>query len=495
MNAPVPQSILPTLTTNPLPLIVHWRGVHAPRLGSLLAALVAAIVVPSALLAFGLVWWGYRSEVQKVEASTLASARTLAASVDRHFLQLSAALDALGSSPALATGDVETFHRHATAFLGSTGLALNVFVIRPDGTFLANSLVPPHAVSAFSLDPGHPQYPAFQAALAGEKPVFSNLYLAPLLQRHVIAVGMRVHATGAPPLVIVGGVPAASLDTLLDQTHLQPGWTAGVLDRASVIAARLPRDVDFVGQPATDDLREHVRGSREGVMRGINKSGMPTLGFYSTAPVSGYVAVIGIPEEAFAAPLCRALWLTAGGMVLVLALSLLAAFLVARRIASSAQALAQEAKSVWRGRSAGARRLSFREADEVRVALNIAAAELQQLQVELREAQQEHGELGPAVIECVLEAVGQPLLLLDGEMNVFHGNGAAESLFGLPMDRLAGMALTSLLRTDAMAESMLFDWCKGTALKADGSQVPVRCRLYGRQTSAQVVYAAVFGKE
>ncbi|TWO70084.1 hypothetical protein FN976_17255 [Caenimonas sedimenti] len=113
-------------------------------IGRLLAVIISATLLPSAILAFGLVWYGYEQSVERTERSTVAAVRALSSGVDERLLQSKFALDALSTSPALANQDWVTFHAQSLEFLRKNPIAVNILVFDgAEGAQVLNTLRPP----------------------------------------------------------------------------------------------------------------------------------------------------------------------------------------------------------------------------------------------------------------------------------------------------------------------------------------------------------------
>jgi PAS domain-containing protein len=444
-----------------------WRAAspadRSPPLRRLLRSLILLAMLPSALLSLGIIWYGYAQAAARADSETLTAARGLSADIDRYFLGTKSALDALASSPTLAPGQLHLFHAQATEFLAATDRALNVFVLTPSGEQLLNTLAPPGT--------GLPRLPQDNTGLKrlaeGATLVVSDVYQGPVTQRKMVALAVPKHSATVT-YVVAAGVDTTRLTRILEGAQLPKNWTVSVVDSRGVIAARLPRNDDFVGQPATVELTRELDRRDEGFFLGRTKDGTVVRAVFSRAPESRFVVAIGIPEGELLRPLRTALAVVAAILALVLAVALLLADRLSRRIASSASELAAEAVLIGRTPGRGTRRLFFLEADQVRLGLNIATAELQQSAAELDAARAELDVRRATELGALLDAALEPMLVLDDDLVVTAANSPAGELFGRPAAQLIGQHMRALVRPLPGKE-----WPGAAEALATGGPVPV----------------------
>jgi PAS domain-containing protein len=454
---------------------------EAPPLSRLLASILLVTLVPSAALSFGLVWWGYRSDVAALEEATLASARGLAASMDRYVAQLRTGLDALATSPTLDEQDLPGFRRQADEFVQSTGLVLNIVLLGADGTPLANTAQRPHGPQT-GLAPGRPAVQPLAELQAGAPVAVSDLYASPVTGVPAVAVGVARRSAGQVTHAVTAGVGAARLAEVVEAAQLPAGWSGTLVDRQGVVVARVPRRDDLVGTQVNTPLANAMRVAPQGVLAYTTRDGRPVRAAFARTQ-AGFHMVVSVPEAALVGPLRRDLAFVTIALAAVVASALAVAYGVARRITSSVAALAEAAANVRRGHVAGARRLSFREADRVRLGLNMAAAELQQASSDLDFVQRELAGRNADQLAGLLEAVADPMLVADGEMTVRAVNTAAARLFGGRRRDLLGKPMNDLVRpaaghggvAEAAADTPV------VAVRLDGTQqrVSVRSALGG----------------
>lgn len=448
----------------------------APPLKRLLASILLVTLVPSAALSFGLVWWSYRSAVEQVDEATLSSAQGLASSIDRYVAQLRTGLDALATSPALDEQDMPGFRRQADEFVQSTGLVLNMVLLGSDGTALLNT-TQPAGVPQLGLTPDHPATRQFHELLAGAPVVVTDLYTETVTRQPTISVAVARRSAGQVTHVVSAGIGAARLAEVIEAAHLSAGWSGMLVDRQGTIVARALRREGAVGTQVNPQLAQAVRSRPDGVLAYTMRDGVPVRAAFARTQ-AGFSVAVAAPEAALVGPLRRDLAFVTVALAVVVAIALAVAFRVARRIASSVGELAEAASHVGRGHVPGAPRLSFREADRVRLGLNIAAAELQQASSDLEVAHRELAQRNAQELAGLLEAVAAPMLVADGEMIVRAVNQAAAQLYGGRRRDLLGRSINDLVRPvdgkggviDASVDGRV------VAVRLDGSLQPVEVR-------------------
>ncbi len=114
----------------------------------------------------------------------------------------------------------------------------------------------------------------------------------------------------------------------------------------------------------------------------------------------------------------------------------------------------------------------FKEAAQVRLGLNLVAAELQQAQADLEAAQKELAERKAGELAGVVEAASQPMLVTDGHLVVVAANLPCHDLFGYRERALAGRSLRELVAFGGRERDESGQECTGTC--ADGSTVALR---------------------
>lgn len=110
----------------------------------MLAALVLASMVPGVLLSTYFVVNAHHQRTDAASREVIATARSVAANLDRELASIEAALQVLSLSPSLAQGDLSAFHQEASRALPFQNLT-NYVLIDRQGNQRMNTLRPPNA--------------------------------------------------------------------------------------------------------------------------------------------------------------------------------------------------------------------------------------------------------------------------------------------------------------------------------------------------------------
>lgn len=431
---------------------VHTRA--APGVRALLGGLVAIVLVPSALLAAGLVVYSYERAKDQTQEAALATARLIAARVDGRLTELRPGLQALASSPALAQGNLAAFLQHAQHFVQVNAAAVNVTLVDATGTQVLNTARPRPGAAVRGQ-------PEVVDLLRGGDLAVTNLFRGPVLAEPLMAIGVPARVNGQVAYAVGAALRPRSLENVIEA--LPEGWTAVILDRQGQIVARRPWRDEFVGQPAAPNLVAASLNATSGTIATRTRDGTPELAAFVRAPQTGYTASIGVSEQILLAPVRRDAMIAAVVIFAVLVVSWLAAGRLAARIAGSIGYLSDSVRDPRKGHVAGAPRMGFREAEQVRLALNISAAELQHMHAELDQLNDPKHHI--ALAAAVIEPTGSPLLLVNARGSILARNTAARRMLGARAD--GALALGQLFVADDGAYG---GSVPGVATLADGSR-------------------------
>jgi len=343
-----------------------------------LSAFGAALLVPVLLSAALLLWQYAGSERVRIEAQVREKARALVTSLDRALDGQQAALQALALSPSLRTGDLGSFYSQAAEVARQRG---GVIALRQaSGRQLLNTAVP------LGTPLPDQSAPADAAALETNRPVVSDLLTGAISKQPIFGLVMAVPREGAPPYLLSLALTSSFPLGVLSTEALPQGWTASYVDRNGMIAARSSRAEEFVGRPASEDLRRNAVGEA-GSWAGMTVSGEPVIAAYMRSRLSGWIAAVGAPISVVQAPLHRSLWLLAALGATTLLLSTLLAYFFGGRIAKPMRRLAGTAAALGRGESVPALRTRVREIEEVADALIASAQDARAREAALRESE------------------------------------------------------------------------------------------------------------
>ncbi|MBW8269330.1 sensor histidine kinase [Caldovatus aquaticus] len=356
-------------------------GGHSVR--THLVLLLFGVLLP--VLAFsGIAVWRFaEAEQGRIVAQARDAARDVAAAVERDIAEILTMARVLAASEALEAGDLETFRRQAAAaarVLGAT-VTLHGPALRP-----RVALAIPRGGGGPPAGAGLAQGDA-EAAGSGQ-PVVSDLHRDLVAGQPgfavVLPVAVGARGDGKAHFLAVS-FPVARVQRLLQGLNpaLPPGAVAGVVDRRGAYVART-RDADrMIGERSlllADAILD--RSDESGVASGAGRDGVPSLVAYRRLRSSGWMVAVSVPEAALRAPLQRALAILGALGAAAVALGLLAALLVGRRLTGAFRALSGAADALRTDAPVPRLATPLREANEIGAALADAAAELRARQAE-----------------------------------------------------------------------------------------------------------------
>ena len=308
-----------------------------PTLRSRLLLLVAVGAVLVSLLGAGIVLETWESQRARLEDDLQEQARNLARQIDGQFAQVTTGLRTLGNSRALATANLDAF-RVEMQDLSREFDGTSVLLTDATGNLLLDTALPDitgveaatrPAAALLTLRTGKPQ---IGAARLG---IYSRELVMP------VYVPVFIGGASKPDYALGLAVPWARMSDLLDTPQLKfPGWVAVVIDNTGVGVARVRQgQTAALGQPSPV-LETALRKGHQGIVHNVMMhDGGAGVFAIARGRNSGYTAVIGVPEEVFAAPLLNAL--LRGSVVLALALAVAGAFALrtANQIVGAVRAL------------------------------------------------------------------------------------------------------------------------------------------------------------
>ena len=336
-----------------------------------LLILSLTVLLPQVLLG-ALIAWRYTSEQKmSLEREVIVIVRERVASLDRELEGIVGALQALATSPLIDQKDYRRFQDQAVHLLSFRGTAV---VMRDrDGRHIINTL---QRVGATPLQSTDPDLLANDAEIfLTKESAISNLYTGATTNRPFVNVGVPVIRDNQVRFVLAMAIDPVTLsDSLLRQTP--KGWTGVIIDRKMLIIARSVDQERYVGQLASQPIRERLVGESGSFHGARTLEGEPVFSAYQKSALAGWTIVFAIPEKILNAPL-HDLWRTLLLMGLsAIALSLLGAFLYGRILRQGLNRLAHSARHVGRANFVAGGPTAVIEMDEVGKLLALADADL-----------------------------------------------------------------------------------------------------------------------
>jgi signal transduction histidine kinase len=310
-----------------------------------LIIVIVAVLGPALAAAVWGVLRAHGAQREAAEQSLRQLAHALAAVVDEELTHRAGVLETLARSPSLARGDLPQFYAYARAVVPTA--ERTVVLADREGRQLLNTRLPLDIARL----PVSRTLPELRRALGApdDAILVSDAYFAPIGQRVSFAVQVPVVRDGQVRQYLSMGSFGETLQGLLFDQRLQPGWNASILDRNAVIVARRIEPQRYVGKPATADMIGRLRKAREGLFETVRLDGVATSTAYAPIGDTGWTYVVSMPRAELQAGLTRALAATslvALGLVLLgLAVAIAAGRSIARQARETNRRLEQRVEA------------------------------------------------------------------------------------------------------------------------------------------------------
>ena len=164
---------------------------------------------------------------------------------------------------------------------------------------------------------------------------------------------------------------------------LPQGWVAALIGRDDKLIGRSSGHDRFVGVTAPAWVIAGSKGASEGLLEGPSLDGVDVQLGFQRSERTGWRVAVAAPFELRTETMLKLAGGISAGLLLSLALALIAAALVGRRISRPLKALARNADALVRGDRVSFRTSKISEVAEVQAALSEATVALQE-QVETR---------------------------------------------------------------------------------------------------------------
>lgn len=322
-----------------------------------------ASLLPAAIAAGLLIGYSYERQRANFEHNTLETARALTQAVDRELASGRMALQALATSPHLASGDLAAFHRQATEALAELP-GENVALSDASGQQLANTLRPFGEPLPRNSSPEQ-----LRRIFETGRPVISDLFVGELARRPMISVGVPVSRGGQVVYDISMAFFPDRLGEILRRQELPAGWVGAIFDSQGTVIARTHNADRFVGKRAVPALVERLAQVTEGQVETETLEGIPAVVVFSRSSVSNWSVGIGIPRAVLRKELRTSIYWLIAGTVVLLAMGIAFAQWFGARIARSIRGLIAPAAALGRGEAIVVPPLQLEEAEEVARAL------------------------------------------------------------------------------------------------------------------------------
>jgi two-component system NarL family sensor kinase len=281
-----------------------------------LVLLAIACVAIAACLAIILLLRQAAHDRAAIEVDAAEIARASAAAIDMEIDAAQALLTGLTVSDALARGDFKRFHDQAVKVPKPSGSWIVLF--DPEGHQLATTLRPYGALLPPVNDAAKQVISAIVESGHGR---VTDLHYSPLIDRYAVGVGVPVMPDGGVAYVLSLANTSESWGRLLDQ-RIPAGWTTAILDR---------KGIPIAFHAGGGQRSERVDPVTPNFERTMSEHGSAFIA-QSPSKVSGWTAMVAVPQDVIAAPMRRASLLIGGGGGILLIAAVGMALLAGARI-------------------------------------------------------------------------------------------------------------------------------------------------------------------
>lgn len=333
---------------------------------------IFALLPPSLLGTYALIDLVSRDRAAQTERLH-ATARSLAASVDRELDALRDLAVIFATSRFVLQGDLARFDEVAR----DAARTVNGGIVLIDRTYrqLVNTSLPRGAELPITK---HTE--AVDRVFATGRSVVTNLINTTSTNATVLAVIVPVFIDDEPKYALSLNPDLTLFSRVLQRVPLPEGWLAAVDDAEGQIIARTAKPEEFIGKKARLAQREGA-----GLVPMNDLEGRPSLLAYHVSTHTRFRAVVWTPEASFYEASNRLTTWLAGLGGTVLALTLAAAYAMGNVLSRPVIGIASAARQLARGEPVRHRPSLMREANVAGLAMEQAAGIISDREVSLRQ--------------------------------------------------------------------------------------------------------------
>ncbi|MEO8545072.1 MAG: ATP-binding protein [Burkholderiaceae bacterium] len=324
---------------------VYNSRLRTTSIGNNLFLLALGTLLPVVLFAAILAVVQARQERQTFERGMQARVVAITSAIDAELGATVSALRTLAESQSLADGELQRFH----------GLAVRVKNLHPDWVTVilasGEGLYQVNAIEPYGTKPQPVDETAsFEAVRRTLQPTIGSLSSDPRRARLAFPVRVPVLREGRLAYVLTAVVDPTAIMRIVREQGLPDDWVASVVDRRLLQVARSHLGQVQIGVTVAPAFHAALTsGAAEGAYRGTTLENTPSYVTWRRSAFSGWSVGIGVPAKSVEASAWRALVIGLLGVGVSMALALLFARLLARRISEPVALLAAQARAMRRG--------------------------------------------------------------------------------------------------------------------------------------------------
>lgn len=326
-------------------MAIYYSRLRPASISNHLFLLALGTLLPVVLFAAGLAVVQARQERQTFERGMHDRVVAITSAIDAELRATVAALRTLAESQVLADGELERFHGLALRVKNLHRDWVTVILAGADGLQQVNA-TRPYGAEPLRID----ETVSFEAVLRTLQPAIGSLSPGTRGLRQAFPVRVPVLREGRLAYVLTAVVDPAAISRILREQGMPDDWVASVVDLRLLQVARLHQGQVQVGVTVAPAFHAALTsGATEGAYRGATLEGTPSYVTWRRSAFSGWSVGIGVPANSVEASAWRILVIGLLGVGVSLALALLLARLLARRISEPVALLAAQARALRRG--------------------------------------------------------------------------------------------------------------------------------------------------
>ena len=335
-----------------------------------LLLLVAAGLLPLALISAGALLYLYQQNRSQAERSVLEVSRALSTAVQGEVMRTADALLVLSNSLHLDESDLSRFWEHARRAHDAQKHWLAVILFDAQGHQLMNTQFAqgaelPKVVESESL----------RETIESRQTRVGYLAKGPT-GKWGIPVRVPILRGNQVKWVLTGVIDPAAILEVLERTRVPGDWVIAVSDAHGARVARTASPEQSLGTPFSPTLVEMMRkGGREGTGVTNNSEGVPVFTAYTRNPITGWVTAVGLPVAGVEINAQRSFLTFGSGIVLSIVLGILGALYLGRSVSEPMAVLRERALKGGEGRPLAMPETDVREIQDVANALVTAEVE------------------------------------------------------------------------------------------------------------------------
>jgi signal transduction histidine kinase len=324
---------------------VHPSRLRTASIGNHLFVLALGTLLPVVLFAAGLALVQARQERQTFERGMHDRVVGITSAIDAELRVTVAALRTLAESQVLADDELKRFHGLALRVKNLQRDWLTVILAGADGQQQVNTMQPYGGAELRPID----EIASFEAVQRTLQPAIGSLSSGPRGLQQAFPVRVPVLREGRLAYVLTAVVDPATIARILREQGMPDDWVASVVDLRLFQVARQYQGQVQVGVTVAPAFHSALTsGAAEGAYRGATLEGIPSYVTWRRSAFSGWAVGIAVPAKSVEAGAWRALVIGLLGVGVSLALALLLARMLARRISEPVALLAAQARALRR---------------------------------------------------------------------------------------------------------------------------------------------------